>query len=196
MKAKKLIATIMATVMAAGVFFMPQAELEANAFDNWNSARVYTYNSVKDIVISTNLGNGIRLPISEIKTLSTQSKGSKIVSLKESEEVVNASIVNPKKKLLFYITTSGRCKITEMKFFPVMNKKGETVNLISLQSGESLLGVATVDKNDVVMVYKKKSEPETIEIKSLEPSTRVSKGDKIIKTMRGDSVVAFKVFKK
>ena len=49
MKAKKLIATIMATVMAAGVFFMPQAELEANAFDNWNSARVYTYNSVKDI---------------------------------------------------------------------------------------------------------------------------------------------------
>ena len=77
-----------------------------------------------------------------------------------------------------------------------MNKKGETVNLISLQAGESLLGVATVDKNDVVMVYKKKSEPETIEIKSLEPSTRVSKGDKIIKTMRGDSVVAFKVFKK
>ena len=49
MKAKKLIATIMATVMAAGVFFMPQAELEANAFDNWNSARVYTYNGVKDI---------------------------------------------------------------------------------------------------------------------------------------------------
>ena len=36
MKAKKLIATIMATVMAAGVFFMPQAELEATAFDNWN----------------------------------------------------------------------------------------------------------------------------------------------------------------
>lgn len=49
MKAKKLIAAVMATVMSAGLFLMPQAEMEANAFDNWNSARVYTYNSVSDI---------------------------------------------------------------------------------------------------------------------------------------------------
>ena len=44
------------------------------------------------------------------------------------------------------------------------------------------------------MVYKKKSEPEEIEIKNLEIGTRISKGDKLVKTGRGDSVVAYKVF--
>ena len=151
--------------------------------------------SMKDIVISTNMGNGIRLPITEIRTLGAQAKGVSMVTLKDGEEVVSASLVNPKKKLLFYITSSGRVKITEMKYFPVMERKGETMNLISIQGNETLLGVSTVEKNDKVIVYKKKGEPEQVEIKSLEVGTRASKGEKIIKTGRGDSVVGYKVFK-
>ena len=44
------------------------------------------------------------------------------------------------------------------------------------------------------MVYRKKNDPEEIPIKSLEIGTRISKGDKIVKTGRGDSVVGYKVF--
>lgn len=168
-----------------------------NEGDEVAAAMFTTDNSLKDIIISTNLGNGIRLPLSEIRTVGIQAKGVSMVTLNESlgEEVVAASLINPKKKLLFYITSSGRVKITEMKYFPSMDRKGETLNLISLQGTETLLGVSTVDKNDIVMVYKKNGDPEQIEVKSLTPGTRASKGDKLIKTGRGDSVIAYKVFK-
>lgn len=166
-----------------------------NKGDEVAAAMFSVDNSLKDLIISTNMGNGIRLPITEIRTSGAQAKGVSMVTLKDGEEVVSASLVNPKKKLLFYITSSGRVKITDMKFFPNMERKGETMNLISLQGDEILLGVSAVDKNDKVMVYRKKKDPEIIEIKSLEVGTRASKGDKIIKTGRGDSVVAYKVFK-
>lgn len=169
--------------------------ISLNDGDEVAAAMFSVDNNMKDIIISTNMGNGIRLPIKEIRTSGAQAKGVSMVTLKDGEEVVNASLVNPKKKLLFYITSSGRVKITEMKYFPVMERKGETLNLISLQGDETLLGVSAVDKNDVVMVYRKKNDPEQINIKSLEVGTRASKGEKIVKTGRGDSVVAFKVFK-
>lgn len=169
--------------------------ISLNKGDEVAAAMFSVDSSMKDIIISTNLGNGIRLPITEIRTLGAQAKGVSMVSLKDGEEVVSASLVNPKKKLLFYLTSSGRAKITEMKYFPVMERKGETMNLISLQGTETLLGVCTVDKGDTVMVFKKKSEPEQVEIKSLGIGTRASKGEKIVKTGRGDSVVSYKVFK-
>ena len=166
-----------------------------NKGDEVAAAMFSVDNSLKDLIISTNMGKGIRVPITEIRTSGAQAKGVSMVTLKDGEEVVNASLVNPKKKLLLYITSSGRVKITDMKFFPNMERKGETMNLISLQGDEILLGVSAVDKNDKVMVYRKKKDPEIIEIKSLEVGTRASKGEKIIKTGRGDSVVAYKVFK-
>lgn len=168
--------------------------ISLNEGDSVASAIFAFDNTTKDIVISTNMGDGIRLPIEEIRTAGITAKGVSMISLKEGEEVVSASMVNPKKKLLFYITSTGRVKITETKYFPVMKRKGESVSLIALQGNETLLGVSSVDKNDIVMAYRKKGEPEQIEIKSLEIGTRISKGDKLIKTGRGDSIVAYKVF--
>ena len=74
-----------------------------------------------------------------------------------------------------------------------MNRGDEALSLISLQSNETLLGVASVNKSDSVMVYKKKNEPETLDIKSLDISMRTSKGEKVIKTPRGDSVIGYKI---
>lgn len=159
------------------------------------AAALFSFNNqMKDIVIYTNQGNGIRLPLSEIRLLSATAKGVSMMSLKDGEEVVGASMVNPKKKLMFFITSSGRAKVTETKYFPVMKRKDESVSLIALQGNETLLGLASVDTKDVVMVYRKQGEPETININSLEIGTRVSKGEKIIKTGRSDVVVAYKVF--
>lgn len=151
-------------------------------------------NSTKDILISTNIGNGIRLPINEIRNLGTQAKGVPMISLKSDEEVVSVSLLNPKKKLMFMITSKGRAKVTEMKYFPTMNRKDKSVNLISLQGGESLIGVSACDKNDVVEIYKKKTEPERVDIESLKISTRISKGDKISSAGNGNLVIAYKIF--
>lgn len=151
-------------------------------------------NSAKDIIISTNMGDGIRLPLSEIRNSGVTAKGVSMLTLKDGEEVVGASMVNPKKKYLFFMTSAGRTKITEVKYFPTMKRKGDVLSLISLSGNETLLGVSSVDKNDVVEVYHKNGEPERIEIKNMEVSTRISKGEKLIKTGRGDYVVAYKVF--
>ena len=168
--------------------------ISLNKDDEVASAIFAFDNTLKDIVICTNQGDGVRLPVDEIRTASVTAKGVNMISLREGEEVVSASMLNPKKKLLFYVTTSGRVKVTETKYFPIMKRKDEPLSLIALQGGETLLGVSSVDKNDVVMIYKKKSDPEQITIKDLEIGTRISKGDKLIKTGRSDSVVAYKVF--
>ena len=150
----------------------------------------------KDIVIYTNLGDGIRLPLSEIRVGGLSAKGTSMISLRKNEEVVGASLMNPSKKLLFFITSSGKGKITEVKYFPVMNRRDKPVNLISLAVNETLVGLSTVSKGDIIEVYTKKNDPVHINISDLEPSTRISTGNKLVKTGRGDLVTGYKVFTK
>ena len=150
--------------------------------------------SSKDIIISTNLGDGIRLPIKDIKTSKRQSKGVHQITLRENEFVVNACKINPKKKLLFYITSAGRIKLTELKYFPVMSRKDEALPLISLEKNETLVGVAAVDKKDVVKVFRKVGDPVDIYLNEVKVTTRAAKGEKMIKTPKGDSVIAYKIF--
>ena len=151
--------------------------------------------SAKDVVLSTNKGNGVRLHINDIKVLSATAKGQRVIDLGEDEEVVSMSKLLPKKKFLFYITSSGRCKLTETKYYPVMSVKDKPLSLITLQKGETLLGVSAVDKKDIVVVYKKKSDPEKIAISDVPVLMRNNKGKKMIKTPNGDRVIAYKVFK-
>ena len=76
-----------------------------------------------------------------------------------------------------------------------MKRKDKTVNLIGLVGNETLLGISSVNKTDVVMAYHKNTEPDSFSIKDMEIGTRVSKGNRIVKTGRGDSIVGYKVFR-
>lgn len=149
----------------------------------------------KDIIISTNTGNGVHLSADEVRELGASAKGVSMISLKDDEEVVSASLINPKKKFMFMITTQGRAKVIESKYFPVMKRKDSAVNLIHLIGTETLLGISSINKNDVVEVYHKIGEPEQIKISELDVSARVAKGTRVITTGRGDSLVGYKVFK-
>ena len=151
-------------------------------------------NSVKDIVICTNIGNGIRLAISNIKTSGKSAKGVQQISLKDDECVVNACTINPKKKLLFYVTSAGKVKVTDIKYFPVMTRKDDTLPLITLDKNETLVGVSSAGKNDIAMIYRKHSDPVQIEIKNVKATTRIAKGEKMVKTPKGDNVIAYKLF--
>lgn len=168
--------------------------ISLNSNDEVAAALFSLNNTNKEILISTNFGNGIRLPIEEIRNSSSSAKGVSMITLADGEEVVNASMINPKKKLLFFITSSGRVKVTELKYLPTMKRRDNSVSLISLVNNETLIGVSSVDKNDTVSVYRKNGSPDYLEIKSIEIGTRISKGEKMIKTGRGDIVVAYKVF--
>ena len=158
-------------------------------------AAIFTLDNNADIIISTFNGNGIKLPLDEIRNYGLSAQGLNMITLQDDDYIVNASLVNKSDKYLLYVTTSGRIKLTEMKYFPTMERRGEPVNLIALTGKESLIGVVGVNKNNKVIVYKKKSDPEVIEVKSLDIDTRVSKGRKLVKTGSGNEIVGFKVFK-
>lgn len=168
--------------------------INLNENDEVASALFAFDKTTKDIIICTNLGDGIRLPITDIKTAGRTAKGVQQINLKDGEYVVNACRINPKRKLLFYITSAGRVKLTETKYFPAMQRKDEALSLISLEGNETLVGVSSVSKDDIVMVYRKHSEPVQIKLSDITVSTRVAKGDKVVKTPKGDYVVAYKVF--
>lgn len=151
-------------------------------------------NSKNDIIICTNVGNGVRIKLNEIKLLGKNAKGLTQIDLKPEEYVVSASRIKPKEKYLLYVTSSGKLKLTELKYFPPMKRREESLSLISLGTKEELVGISTVSKDDVIMVYRKNSEPVTINVENIQVSTRVAKGEKMVKTPKGDKVIGYKIF--
>lgn len=146
-----------------------------------------------DVIIFTNEGNGVRLVSTDIPESGSQSKGKAMITLKDGEYVIGANRIRKTKKLLFYITSSGRGKVTEERYFPRMSRKDSPVSLLPLSSSDKLVSVASVNKSDKIMVYRKIGEPVEINVSEISPSMRVAKADKLIKVPKGDIVVGIKV---
>lgn len=154
-------------------------------------------NSANDIVIYTNLGNGIRINIESLSTMKPNARGVSQLKLGENEYCVGFDKINPDKKYMFYITSAGKVKITDLKYFPTGKKKNdEILSLITLDKTDSLVGIHTVSKDDKIRVFKKNSKPEDINISDLSVSTRIAKADKVVKVSKGDSVLAYSVITK
>lgn len=163
------------------------------ATDELVAAEFTVDNTTKDMVIYTNLGNGIRRDINEFPTMKANARGVRQLILPEDEYCVGTDKIIPDKKYIFYITSAGRAKITEAKYLPNMKRKDDILSLIKLENNENLVGIKSVSKNDKVVVYRKNSEPVTINISDMEVSTRVAKADKMVKTPKGDSVLSYTV---
>ena len=146
-----------------------------------------------DVIIFTNEGNGVRLVSTDIPESGSQSKGKVMITLKDGEYVIGANRIRKTKKLLFYITSSGRGKVTEERYFPRMSRKDSPVSLLPLSSSDKLVSVASVNKSDKIMVYRKIGEPVEINVSEISPSMRVAKADKLIKVPKGDIIVGIKV---
>lgn len=172
-----------------------KSAITLNEGDEVVSAMFIDGGSTKDVVIVTNTGRGIRLPIDEIKLYGRTAKGISQITMEKGEYVTSSSRVDPNKKILFYVTSAGRVKVTQEKYFPVMSRKSKPIQLITLENNESLVGITSVTKQDHVMVYRKHNEPVLIDVKELPMSTRIAKAEKKVKTPKGDFVVSFKVFK-
>lgn len=147
-----------------------------------------------DIIIYTNKGYGVRIPVNDIKIYGKAAKGSRQIQLKENEFVINANIIDPMRKTLFYVTSAGRMKITQEKYFPRMKKTDEPLQLITLENNETLLYILSVShKKDTARVYFKNKEPVEYKLNNLKLTTRIAKGEKVVKVPRGESVVSIKI---
>ena len=74
-----------------------------------------------------------------------------------------------------------------------MSRKDSPVSLLPLTSSDKLVSVASVNKSDKIMVYRKIGEPIELDVSEISPSMRVAKADKLIKVPKGDIVVGIKV---
>ena len=148
----------------------------------------------QEVIIYTDLGNGIRLALDDIPESGSSSKGKRVIQLSDDEYVAGAGKLQKNKKLLFYMTSSGRGKVTEEKYFPRMGRKDTPVSLLPLTTTERLVSVVSVNKTDNVIAYRKLSDPETIAIESIKPSLRVAKPEKLIRVPKGDIIVGIQVY--
>lgn len=153
-------------------------------------------NSTKDIIIYTNYGNGIRLDLKEFRSYGAAAKGLRMLTfINKDEEVVNVCGISSSKGNIVYITNEGKAKITELKYFPVMKRTDAILPMIKLGEKERLIGLNTVGKDDIITIYKQKSEEENIKVSDIPVKARIAKGEKVVKCGKGDKVVAFKCFK-
>ena len=146
-----------------------------------------------DFIVYTNFGDGIRLSTKDFKLYKKAAKGLSLISLRTNEEVIGIDILNADMKHILYVTSSGRLKLTEMKYFPVMKRRDEPLSLIALEKGESLLGINGVSKKDILVCYRKKSSPVEIPIKDIPVTSRIAKAEKMVKTPKGDIVIAYMI---
>lgn len=144
-----------------------------------------------DFIIYTNFGDGIRLRTSDFKKYKKTAKGLSMISLRKNEEVKGIDMLYGDKKYLLYITSMGRLKLTEVKYFPAMKRREEPLSLISLDENEVLLGVNGVSKKDILVCYKRKSGAVELPIKDIPITTRIAKAEKMIKTPKGDDIVGY-----
>jgi DNA gyrase subunit A len=149
-----------------------------------------TDNTRKDMIIYTNKGNGIRRDINEFSVMKANAHGSRQLVLADGEYCVGFNKIDPEKKYLFYMTSSGRAKLTETKYFPAMKKTDDVLSLINLEKSETLVTILSVNKKDKVVVYRKNNQPETISASDVPVLTRAAKAEKIVKTPKGDCVLS------
>lgn len=163
--------------------------------DKLATALFYYEGTSKDIIISTNKGNGVRLPIEEFRTYNANSRGLNMLALDDDEYITNVSRIQPKQNLLFYMTSDGKAKLTDLKLFPRMKRGDKPLQLIKLSPRANLVGISTVGKNDHIIVYKKNDEPEEILVSNIPIKTRISSGVKVCSTGRSDEILAYKIFR-
>lgn len=149
--------------------------------------------SSKDIIIYTDKGDGIRLDINDIKIQGASTRGLNMINLTDEEFVVGVDKIETNKKLLVFITSMGRVKVSELKYLPPMSRKDGSVSLINLNNNEYLVGLASVNNKNTLTVFRKFGDPVDIKIEDIKPSMRIAKGEKLVKTPSGDIVVGFRI---
>ena len=77
-----------------------------------------------------------------------------------------------------------------------MNRKDEPISLISLEPGEYLVGIRYVKDGDNCVVYRKKSQPVSVDLKDVPLTSRAAKAEKIVKTPHGDTITGFCIIRK
>ncbi len=153
------------------------------------------FESMKDCIVYTNMGNGIRFKFGQFKLMSPASKGLKQIELSNGEYVIGAEGINSSKKYLLIMTSQGKYKLIKLSEFPVMKRKDSSLNFATLSGRDNIVAIKAVNKHDTVSIFHKEANVEFLDVSSLDVGTRIGKCKKVIKTSSSDCVLEMKVEK-
>ena len=146
-----------------------------------------------DFIVSTNRGNGWRFGLDEVPIYRKTARGLKFATLPMDEYIVSVDIINAKDKYLFYVTSRGRGKVTEIKYFPKCKRHSDPLPLIPLSARENLICIMSCAKSDSFRLRTIGGMEFDVKISDVPVTGRVHKPDKVI-PVKNDAVV--KVFVK
>lgn len=122
-------------------------------------------NTLSDILIYTNNGNGKRIQTTDLnKVLSVDAAGQFIIS---GYEVAGMFCINSNKPFLAYVTKLGRIRINHSKFLTATKKFGDCKPIIKLSPQDDLAAVFCVDKSQKLILHHADSRVSTVNIESL-----------------------------
>ena len=122
-------------------------------------------NTLSDILIYTNDGNGKRIQTTDLnKVLSVDANGQFIIN---GYEVAGMFCVNSNKPFLAYVTKLGRIRINHSKFLTATKKFGECKPIIKLSPQDDLAAVFCVDKDQKLILHHADTRVSTVNVSSL-----------------------------
>ena len=120
---------------------------------------LYNMNTMDTLLVFTNLGNYLYIPVYEIPDLKWKDIGkhmSNVINVSESEYVVNAMPVYDFSANMYItsFTKNGMVKRTKLEEF-VVQRYSKAVNMMKLKPGDEVVDVTYSTGNDVLVVTKK-----------------------------------------
>lgn len=142
----------------------------------------------KDIVVYTEYGMGLRFNSSEINPTQRLAKGVIGVTMAENDKVIGISTISKSDKYLFLLTTSGNAKKCKLSLLTTKERRGNTIQLISIRGKERLFyATGATDKNHFNIILK--NGIETIQMVDVPSKLKIDDGEKMIPVRKGDSIL-------
>lgn len=151
-------------------------------------------NSSESLLIYTNMGEGLRVSLSEVPEYTLNSKGQRQIVVSGDTHVYGACKLPAKCPTLLYVTNNGKVKRTEGKYLPVVSRKSDHIKLIDLEDGERLNSIMPLPKGECKLIFfKKSSSPTVLNSEDVPLLPRIAKPKKMIPVSKGDFINGIKI---
>ncbi|MBT1248255.1 MULTISPECIES: DNA gyrase subunit A [unclassified Thermosipho (in: thermotogales)] len=148
------------------------------------------------ILIATKNGMSIRFSISEVRTMGRSAMGVTGIKLSKNDEVVSSTLLSDEKNYILTVTRYGYGKLTEISQYRTQKRAGLGIKNISdvSKTGE-IVSVSYVMGREDIMIFTKHGMSIKINISSLRPLSRVTKGVKLLNLSNGDEIADVAIIK-
>ena len=151
----------------------------------------------ENIIAATKLGKAILIELNNIKPLSRNSSGVKLITLEKNDEIVGFNKIT-ENSLALSITNNGFGKATRIENYRIQNRGGKGITNIKLtEKTGKVIAFTTIDENELenkdIMLITKTGQLIRMKLKSIKISARATQGVKMMRLKDDDEIVKFEI---